>query len=105
VSVASQSHRLRMCIGCRQRANKSDLLRVVARESLLVPDLQQQRLGRGAYLHRRGACLQSARQRQAFKRALRVSESVSFVQVDQVLKVNSSMSNLGSQSGDEMSTQ
>ena len=105
MSVAIQSVRWRTCIGCRERASKTDLLRVVLSESAVVPDFHQRHHGRGAYLHRERACLDSAQQRQAFGRALRSSRSVSFVQVEQAIFANSSMSNLGSQSGDEMSTQ
>jgi len=105
VPVANRSARRRTCIGCRERASKTDLLRVVLSESVVIPDFHQRHHGRGAYLHRERGCLDSALQRQAFGRALRASGPVSFVQVEQAIPGNSSTTNLGSQSGDEMSTQ
>ncbi|MEZ5116330.1 MAG: YlxR family protein [Candidatus Nanopelagicales bacterium] len=62
----------RTCVGCRQRAPKSDLLRVVAAEGACVPDLRGRLPGRGAYLHRRPGCLDLAERRRALPRALRV---------------------------------
>jgi uncharacterized protein len=64
---------LRTCIGCRGRAAKSELLRVVVLDGGLVPDPTGRRPGRGAYLHRSPECLQAAQRRRAFPRALRVS--------------------------------
>ena len=63
---------VRTCIGCRQKADKSDLLRLVVRVTV-VADLQQRQPGRGAYLHPRGSCLDAAIRRRALGRALRVN--------------------------------
>ena len=62
---------VRTCIGCGERAAKSDLLRVVAAEGEIVPDVTFRLPGRGAYLHRSLACLERAERRKAFPRALR----------------------------------
>ena len=65
---------VRTCVGCRTRASKSALLRVVAHNSELVADEAAVLPGRGAYLHATERCFQNALKRRAFGRALR-SES------------------------------
>ncbi|WP_019634035.1 YlxR family protein [Actinomadura atramentaria] len=60
-------------MGCRVRAAKSDLLRLVAVEGVLVPDHRGRLPGRGAYLHPDPACLELAERRRAFPRALRLA--------------------------------
>ena len=66
---------MRSCVGCRQRAAKSDLLRLVVvavdGEFSVVPDLRGQRQGRGASLHPDLRCLDLAERRRAFPRAFR----------------------------------
>jgi hypothetical protein len=61
-----------MCVGCRVRAAKSDLLRVVGVEGRLVPDPRGTSPGRGASLHPDLDCLALAERRRAFTRALRL---------------------------------
>lgn len=67
---------VRTCIGCRQRSDKTDLVRVVAvQESTAVvvtPDPRGTLPGRGAHLHPTARCLDLATRRKAFGRALRV---------------------------------
>ena len=62
-----------MCIGCRERSAKSDLLRVVAVENILVPDPRGRLPGRGAHLHPDPGCLALAERKRAFGRALRLT--------------------------------
>lgn len=67
---------VRMCVGCRERTAKSELLRIVVGADVsghqaLTPDLTNTATGRGAYLHRRIACLEQAVRRRALSRALR----------------------------------
>ena len=64
---------IRTCVGCRIRAVKSDLLRVVAVDGEIVADPSARSPGRGAYLHPSVDCLEQARRRRAFPRALRVT--------------------------------
>jgi predicted RNA-binding protein YlxR (DUF448 family) len=71
---------VRTCVGCRARANKSDLLRVVAPGSgsggspvELVPDVRSRLPGRGAYLHLDPGCLDLAERRRSLPRALRLT--------------------------------
>jgi predicted RNA-binding protein YlxR (DUF448 family) len=62
---------VRTCIGCRERAPKGALVRLVWRDGVMV-DERQTAPGRGAYLHRSRACLDKAVKRRALARALRV---------------------------------
>ncbi|MEV0270827.1 MAG: YlxR family protein [Hamadaea sp.] len=80
---------MRTCVGCRQRAAASELLRFVAiaidsdppgspdtggsRAVRVVPDPTRRAPGRGAHLHPVPACLALAEKRRAFGRALRVA--------------------------------
>jgi len=69
---------VRTCVGCRKRAQASELLRVVAVERdggefAVEPDPARIRPGRGAHLHPDPACLALAERRRAFGRALRVT--------------------------------
>jgi predicted RNA-binding protein YlxR (DUF448 family) len=64
---------IRTCVGCKTRAVKSDLLRVVAIDGDVVVDPLARSPGRGAYLHPSQECLERARRRRAFPRALRVT--------------------------------
>ena len=70
---------VRMCIGCRERAAKRELLRVVtgsvtrgqAQSWSVVPDPGGTAPGRGAHLHPTLECLELAERKRAFARALR----------------------------------
>ncbi|MBX6371885.1 MAG: YlxR family protein [Acidothermus sp.] len=70
---------LRTCVGCRQRAAKPDLLRLVVvadgegHAPRVVPDPRGRLPGRGAYLHRDLGCFEQALRRRALPRALRVA--------------------------------
>jgi uncharacterized protein len=66
---------IRTCIGCGERAAKSDLVRVVAAGGEIRPDAAARQPGRGAYLHPSLACLERAQRRKAFPRALRLPAS------------------------------
>jgi uncharacterized protein len=63
---------IRTCIGCGDRAAKTDLIRLVASGTEIVPDVTARLPGRGAYLHPSLACLERAQRRKAFMRALRL---------------------------------
>jgi len=58
-------------VGCRERAAKTELLRIVAIKDACVPDPRGTLPGRGAYLHPALFCLDQAVRRRAFTRALR----------------------------------
>ena len=68
---------VRTCVGCRRRAAKRDLLRVVVGDQgsgpAVTPDPEGRAPGRGAHLHPTPECLTLALRRRAFPRALRVN--------------------------------
>ncbi|UIJ36598.1 YlxR family protein [Allobranchiibius sp. GilTou73] len=71
------AHRgLRTCVGCRQRADRSQLLRIAAIAVdgawCAVPNGRGRHPGRGAWLHPRADCLEQAVRRRALQRALPV---------------------------------
>ena len=60
----------RMCVGCREKRDKKDLLRVVRTpEGQLVLDATGKRSGRGAYVCHDVECLKKARKSRALERA------------------------------------
>ncbi|MET9470080.1 MULTISPECIES: YlxR family protein [unclassified Streptomyces] len=61
----------RTCIGCRERAAKNELLRIVAVGDECVPDPRGTLPGRGAYVHPAVVCLDQAVRRRAFSRAFK----------------------------------
>ena len=67
------SEPLRMCSGCRERAPKKELIRVVRTpDGSLVLDARGKTPGRGAYLCRKAECLKKARKSRALERALNI---------------------------------
>jgi predicted RNA-binding protein YlxR (DUF448 family) len=67
---------VRTCVGCKQRANPSNLIRVVFESGNLVADPKKTLPGRGAWLHVSTVCLKLAIERKAFGRAFKTSESM-----------------------------
>lgn len=68
---------VRTCVGCRMRASRSALLRVVSHNSELIFDERAVMTGRGAWVHPTQQCIDAALKRRAFARALRVSAQLS----------------------------
>jgi predicted RNA-binding protein YlxR (DUF448 family) len=62
---------VRMCAGCRGRAAKAELIRIVARDGVGMVDEPQTAPGRGVYLHPRRECLDQAVRRRTMGRLLR----------------------------------
>ncbi|MFJ3728778.1 YlxR family protein [Streptomyces sp. NPDC090045] len=77
----------RTCVGCRERAAKSDLLRIVAIEDECVPDPRGTLPGRGAYVHPAVVCLDQAVRRRAFPRALRSAGALDTAELRKALVV------------------
>jgi predicted RNA-binding protein YlxR (DUF448 family) len=71
---------IRTCAGCGRRAPKAELVRLVAREGVLV-EADRGAPGRGVYTCRRLSCFERAAARRAFARTLRTN-----VHVDPALK-------------------
>lgn len=67
----------RTCVGCRQRAPRSQLLRLVCdtseRVPRVLPDVAGRLPGRGAWIHVSRECMESAIRRRAFARAFTTS--------------------------------
>jgi predicted RNA-binding protein YlxR (DUF448 family) len=73
---------IRTCIGCRERAARSELLRVVlgsdaSGQPVVRPDPRGTAPGRGAHLHPTTGCFDLAVRRRAFSRALKAGEALS----------------------------
>jgi len=64
---------VRTCLGCRARAEKSSLTRVVARNGEVVVDDSATLPGRGAWVHPTLECVEKALTRKAFGRALKAT--------------------------------
>ena len=63
----------RQCMGCRERKNKRDMIRVVRETSGNVTlDFSGKLNGRGAYICPEPACLQKARKAKSLERSLEV---------------------------------
>ena len=78
---------VRTCIGCRGTDSRSALLRVVLGpgadgRTVVLPDPERRRPGRGASLHPVVSCLDLAVRRRAFGRALRTSAPLDHTAVD-----------------------
>ena len=64
----------RTCVGCRKVGDKHELIRVVRRsQGGASVDATGRATGRGAYLHRQAACVESARKKRSLDRALRTT--------------------------------
>ena len=75
--TGGSSRPVRTCIGCRERAIRTELVRIVAiprgTTFVLEPDLVGSARGRGAHLHPTVECFESAVRRKTFGRALRLA--------------------------------
>lgn len=76
---------MRMCISCRERQPKNELMRVVSVQGRLMVDFSQTAPGRGASLHKRSECIQFAVTRHLLSRALRVSPHVDVSEIEALL--------------------
>jgi predicted RNA-binding protein YlxR (DUF448 family) len=62
---------VRTCVGCREAAPQSELVRFATVDGRVVPDPAKHLPGRGAWLHPSPSCLERALARRAFNRAFR----------------------------------
>lgn len=62
---------VRTCVGCRQRGNRSDLIRIANFQGNLSVDSEKKLPGRGSWLHQKTKCLETAVERKAFVRSFR----------------------------------
>ena len=82
---------VRTCIGCRERADQQTLVRVVALTGsgepsrwIVTPDVRRSLPGRGAHLHPDARCLELAKRRRAFGRALRIEGALDLSPVEEL---------------------
>jgi predicted RNA-binding protein YlxR (DUF448 family) len=72
VKAVARERAERTCVGCRGKANKRDLLRIVrVDEGLVAVDPSGSAPGRGTYVHPDAECVESALEHGAVARALR----------------------------------
>jgi len=75
LTATARSLPIRTCVGCRRRAAAAELVRVVLvddRPTVLASlEARRRRVGRGASLHAREACVRAALAQGAFGRAFR----------------------------------
>ena len=80
---------VRTCVGCRERVERRELLRVVAGDRgsglEVLPDPAGRAPGRGAHLHPTTECLELAVRRRAFPRALKVEGRLATTAVEEHL--------------------
>jgi len=62
---------VRTCVGCRQRGNRSDLIRIANFQGNLSVDSEKKMPGRGSWLHKKTKCLETAVERKALVRSFR----------------------------------
>ncbi|NBR64935.1 MAG: YlxR family protein [Micrococcales bacterium] len=85
---------VRTCVGCRQRGDRADLIRIINSQGFLKIDTQKSHPGRGSWLHSSSKCLGIAVERSAFGRALKakmdheqIEELANFIeQAEKMLK-------------------
>jgi uncharacterized protein len=63
----------RTCVGCREKTEKTALVRIVRTPDGLVVDHGGGAPGRGAYMHRDRTCIEQAVRRGSLARAFRVT--------------------------------
>ena len=62
---------IRTCVGCRSRTDQAELLRVAVAAGQVVADPRRRAPGRGAYVHRRLACVDQAARQGGLARGLK----------------------------------
>lgn len=62
---------LRMCAGCRKMSEKSELIRIVLKDSELLIDDEQKILSRGIYLCMNDECIEKTKKRKVFSNLLK----------------------------------
>lgn len=61
---------IRQCVGCREKKNKSELIRIVKTpEGEIMTDLTGKKNGRGMYICRNADCLSLAKKKRIFEQS------------------------------------
>ena len=82
---------VRTCLGCRQRADRSVLLRVVAIAGVVTVDRSARLQGRGAWVHPTLKCVENSIARKTFARALRVEGVLDTSALVQAVQTNTAV--------------
>lgn len=65
---------IRTCIGCKERKQKQDMIRIVkTKDNEIKADFKQRLEGRGAYICMSKECFDKMQKRNALKRALKIN--------------------------------
>lgn len=68
--MRSKTVPMRQCVGCRERKNKSELIRIVKTpEGEIMTDLTGKKNGRGMYICRNAGCLGLAKKKRIFEQS------------------------------------
>ncbi len=68
------SKETRTCIGCREKKNKSELIRIVnSKEKGIIVDLKRKEQGRGAYICKNEECFKKTIKNKGLSRALKTN--------------------------------
>lgn len=67
---------VRTCIACRERGERAELIRLVSIEGSVRVDPSRSLPGRGAWLHPRSRCIETARKRRLFGRHLTLERDI-----------------------------
>lgn len=76
---------MRTCIGCRSRASRDELLRLIRVDGELVLDFEGRLPGRGAWVHYAPCCVRQMLQSGSYRRAFK-THALELRQVEQHLK-------------------
>ena len=69
--MSAKHEPIRTCLGCRARDVRTALVRVVARDGVLVADHTRRLGGRGGYFHVTDTCIETFARRGGFVRSFR----------------------------------
>ncbi len=70
------SKETRTCVGCREKKNKKELVRIVnSKEQGIIVDINQREQGRGTYICKNEECLKKAIKNKGLSRTLKVNVS------------------------------
>ena len=88
MEVHTMTSPIRTCLGCRKRVNREELIRIVASNAQVLPDVARTFPGRGAYLHQRSECIKNAVDRRLIARALRIQAPIDTLQLELLVTTN-----------------
>lgn len=73
--MPSNPKNVRKCSACKERADKSDLIRVVKNSDGVFIDVSGKADGRGAYIHKNKRCIELAKKKKVLNYAFKTAVS------------------------------